>query len=247
MNLSLLLVAQIGFFVLTVVFAILLFRQLKLGIEKTSWELQKKKTVTNIFIIGFVTWMVFVSLWSLSGKMTDFSLFPFNLMPVFLPPMLVLVFFLFRKESSEILIHIPMQNIVRLQVFRFFVEILLWILFVAAVAPVQMTFEGRNFDVISGVTAPLIAWLIVRKKISNTLIVLWNILCLGLLINIVSVAIVSMPTPLRVFMNEPANTIVGDFPVALLPGFLVPLAYMLNLFSVKQVMLQRKNTQLVNA
>ncbi len=247
MNSTLLLTAQIGFFLLTLIFAFLPFKQLKIGIEKTSWPLQKKKRITTGIVIGFFIWIAFVFMWSVSGKMSDFSMVPFNLMPVFLPPLLATIYFLVRKESSDILVNIPMENIIRLQVFRFFVEVLLWVLFVASVAPVQMTFEGRNFDVISGVTAPLVALLVRKQKISNAMIIAWNILCLALLLNILSVAILSMPTPLRVFMNEPANTIVADFPISWLPGFLVPLAYILNFISIKQVLLQSKNAQLVNS
>ena len=51
-------------------------------------------------------------------------------------------------------------------------------------------------------------------KMPKIAVVLWNILGLGLLINIVAIAILSMPTPLRVFMNEPANTIVTEFHIS---------------------------------
>ena len=97
-----------------------------------------------------------------------------------------------------------------------------------------MTFEGRNLDILSGITAPLIAFLISRKKISKPITILWNIACLGLLANIVITAILSMPTPFRVFMNEPANTIVAEFPIVWLPALLVPLAYGLHFLSIRQ-------------
>lgn len=46
----------------------------------------------------------------------------------------------------------------------------------------------------------------------------------ALLATIVTVAFLSAPTPLRVFMNEPANTIVTTFPYVWLPAFLVQAA-----------------------
>jgi hypothetical protein len=98
-----------------------------------------------------------------------------------------------------------------------------------------MTFEGRNFDVLSGLTAPVIAWLVVRNKTSKTGLVAWNLICLAILINIIAIAILSTPSPIRVFMNEPANTIVTIFPVSLLPGFLAPFAFALHVFSLKQL------------
>jgi hypothetical protein len=99
-----------------------------------------------------------------------------------------------------------------------------------------MTFEGRNFDVVSGLTAIVIAILVTNKKISPSIVIAWNFLGLALLINIVAIAIMSMPTPFRVFMNEPANTIVTRFPVVWLPALLVPLAYGLHFLSFRQWM-----------
>jgi hypothetical protein len=235
MNSNLLLVAQAGFVLLTVIFFWLLMKELKAGIEKTSWEPARKKKYFNRILISIIIWMILVSVWSGSGIMADFTLFPLNFAPVIVIPLISILLWTFSRNLGEVLIHIPAANIIRLQVFRFFVELLLWTLFVALVLPEQMTFEGRNFDILAGITAPLIAWLVSRKKISKTGVILWNVVCLGLLINIVTVAILSVPSPIRVFMNEPANTIVASFPISWLPGFLVPLAYTLHFLSLRQI------------
>jgi len=153
--------------------------------------------------------------------------------------MIAILAFTFSKAGKEILLRIPTENIIRIQGFRFFVELLLWALYLENQAPIQMTFEGRNFDVLSGLSAPLIAWLIATGKISKTGVIIWNVVCLGLLVNIVATAILSMPTPLRVFMNEPANTIVTVFPVSWLPGLLVPMAYGLHFLSLRQLYLKK--------
>jgi hypothetical protein len=120
-----------------------------------------------------------------------------------------------------------------------FVEILIWMLFIQNLLPVQMTFEGRNFDILAGLTAPIMSYLAFQNKVSKMVLIIWNIACLGLLINIVSVAILSMPTPLQYFHNEPANTIVTVFPISLLPAFLVPLAYMQHFFSLRLLTLKK--------
>jgi hypothetical protein len=112
-------------------------------------------------------------------------------------------------------------------------------LLIAELLPIQMSFEGRNFDILAGLTAPVIAYLFKKKILNSTWLKVWNFLCLGLLINIVTIAFLSMPTPLRVFMNEPVNTIVAVFPIVWLPAFLVPLAYTLHLFSLKQMYFQK--------
>ena len=100
--------------------------------------------------------------------------------------------------------------------------------------PIQMTFEGRNFDVLAGLTAVVVAFLLQRKIIGKRFIYVWNIFSLILLTNIVTIAILSTPVPFRVFMNEPANTIVTTFPFVWLPALLVPMAYGLNVLSFVQ-------------
>jgi hypothetical protein len=229
------LATQAGFVLLTVVYLALFISEIRRGVSRTSWSDSDKKKFINRLITALLIWGVFVSLWSLAGKMSDFSIFPFNLMPVILVPLIMAVVFISSKAVGEALYLIPPANLIRLQSFRFFVEVFLWMLFLNNLLPVQMTFEGRNLDILAGLSAPLIAWLCSRGKISRTGIVIWNILCLGLLLNIVITAILSTPSPWRLFMNEPANYIVTWFPISWLPGFLVPLAYYLHFISLKQM------------
>ena len=138
----------------------------------------------------------------------------------------------FSKTTKELLPFIPQKSLVGLQVFRVFVEIVLWLLFIQNIVPVQMSFEGRNFDVLTGISAPIAAYLLVNNRIA---LFIWNICGLALLANILTIAILSLPTPLRVFMNEPANTIVVHFPFVWLPGLLVPMAYGLHFLSLRQL------------
>ena len=239
MNTPLYYTAQAGFVVLSIVFVGLLIREIHKGVSITGWPSSRKKRFTNTILITVVLWAAAVSLWSLSGKMSDFSIFPINLLPVILIPAVTLVIWMNTKGLAEVLQHIPVPNLIRLQSFRFFVEVLLWILFIANLLPGHMTFEGRNFDILVGFTAPVIAVLALRGKISRTGIIIWNIAGLVLLLNIVTMAVLSTPSPWRVFMEEPANYVVTYFPISWLPGLLVPLAYYLHFLSLKQV-LQRK-------
>ncbi len=236
MNTTLLLIAEIGFSVLTIIFMVLLIRLIKSGIDATSWDHLKKKRVLRNIVIALISWSAAISYWSLSGIMGNFSIFPLNFLPVIALPLITIFVLIIRsKNLSDILKHTSPAAVARLQVFRFFVEILLWVLFVANVLPAQMTFEGMNFDVLSGITGPIVAVLIARNKISSVGVIIWNVLCLVLLANIVTIAILSTPSPIQVFMNEPVNTIVTKFPTVFLPGFLVPLAYTLSFFSIKQM------------
>ena len=241
MNLKAYVLIQIGFGLVTAIFYYLLLIELKKGLAKTSITLDRQKKIFSGTIIGLVVWIFFVSIWSLTGMMADFSLFPFNFMPILAIPLVTILIITYSKIFKEIIIHIPQQNLIRLQRFRIFVEILLWALYVINLAPIQMTFEGRNFDILAGLSAIIVAYFISKGSISKSGIAIWNIVCLGLLINIVVIAILSLPTPFRIFMNEPTNTVVTEFPISFLPGLLVPLAYGLHFFSLRKLALKNNN------
>lgn len=235
MNTPLYITAQAGFMLVTLLYVSLFLREIRRGIRLSSWSDARKRKSVSVIIAVVVAWTAFLTVWSLSGRMADFGIFPLNLMPVILIPLLALVILSFSKSTREILAHVPPDNLIRLQSFRIFVELLLWILFIENLLPQQMTFEGRNFDILAGLTAPAIALLMTRNKISRAGIITWNFISLGLLINIVTIALLSTASPWRVFMNEPANYIVTHFPIAFLPGLLVPLAYYLHVLSLKQM------------
>jgi len=233
------LITQSGFIILTVVFYYLLLREFKSVLPKTSLSTDQQKRFISVFTAAVAVWAVAVSALSLFGVFGNFDRFPFNIGPFLMIPLITIILFTFSRTTREILVQLHPSRIIRLQVFRVFVEILLWLLFIQNLLPIQMSFEGRNFDILAGLTAPLIAYLTLQNKLSKTALIIWNLVCLGLLINIVTIAIFSMPTPYRYFMNDPANTIVTVFPVSLLPTFLVPLAYLLHFLSLRQLMLRK--------
>ncbi|RAV98557.1 hypothetical protein [Pseudochryseolinea flava] len=226
---------QFGFISLTVVFGILLLREIKHALARTDFDQTRQRRIFYTTLFSLLSWLIIISVLSLMGIFNDFSTMPPVLFIVLIVPLAVVIWLL-NNDTASIVIHaITPHKLITLQVFRVFVEILLWALFIQGLLPEQMTFDGRNFDIISGLTAPMMAWLVYKQKVSKAIVVLWNVCCLALLVNIVTTAILSMPTPFRVFMNEPANTIVATFPFILLPGFLVPLAYTLHFFSLKSI------------
>lgn len=222
----------VGLAALTAVMYVFVIHQLRRALEKAPWEEQRRIKIFRRVVTVLIIWTLFISILALSGFLADFSAFPPRIMLVLVVPLITLILLTFSKTTTELLAYVPSKAIVALQVFRVFVEIILWMAFLQNLLPVQMTFEGRNFDVIAGLTAPVAAYFLARNK---SALILWNILSLGLLFNIISIAVLSLPTPLRMFMNEPANTIVATFPFVWLPGLLVPLAYGLHFLSLRQL------------
>lgn len=99
-----------------------------------------------------------------------------------------------------------------------------------------MTFEGLNYDILTGLSAPLVAYYALsQNKWPRITAVLWNLAGLLLVTNIFLVAFLSTPGPLRQFFNEPPNTLVAYFPYVWLPAFIVPFAYLMHILSIKQI------------
>jgi hypothetical protein len=226
--------AQLGFILLTLVSLFLIYIQLKKSSAHLGAEVQK--AILRKYSIGLSLWFLLISTLAFLGVFANFAAIPPRLPIALVFPMIVLIIILIRsKNLDSILAHTPPQWLLNIQFFRFFVEILLWFLFLAQQLPERMTFEGYNFDILAGITGPIFAYLcFANQQHKKWLAIIWNIAGLLLLLNIVSIALLSMPTPLQVFPED--NTIVGSFPVALLPTILVPIAYYMHLLSLRQLL-----------
>lgn len=126
--------------------------------------------------------------------------------------------------GARLVAKVPLAALVGFQFFRVPVELLLHRLYVEGVIPVQMTYAGRNFDIVSGLTAAAVGLVLAVGGGSRRLVLGWNFLGLALLGNIVIIAVLSTPVPFRAFLNEPANRLPGVFPYVWLPTVLVQAA-----------------------
>ena len=148
------------------------------------------------------------------------------------PPGLLLIFGLsvltalivFSAVGTRIVDGVPLAAIVLLQSFRIAVEWLLHRLYLEGSVPVQMTWSGRNLDVISGITGLLLGLALLRGvRVPRAVVLGWNVLGLALLANIVIVAVLATPA-LHHFVGGPPNLLPSTFPWVWLPSFLVQVA-----------------------
>jgi hypothetical protein len=130
----------------------------------------------------------------------------------------------FSQFGTRLVSAIPMAGLVGYQAFRVPLEFALHGLYADGVIPVQMTYSGRNFDIVTGLLAIVLALLLRAGRCPRWLVLAWNILGCALLLNIFVVALLSTPAPFRAFMNEPANLLPSTFPYVWLPTFLVQAA-----------------------
>ena len=220
---------------LAIVCTALLLAGFRYGLRRTTLPPQSQRRASAFIAIAAVLWFLLVGWLAHSGFFSNFTAHPPRLLFALLFPALVLAVASFTSRSlPAALQQTPIAWLLYLQVFRVFVELILWRGYGAGAIPVQMTFAGRNFDILAGLTAPLAGWLWQRTH-NRLLGIVWNIAGLLLLPNIVVIAILFLPTPLRVFPNGPANTLLTQFPFIFLPAVLVPLAYTAHILSLRQL------------
>jgi hypothetical protein len=168
-------------------------------------------------------WMGFTAALAVSGVLSDFERRPPPL------PILVAVTFglaiaiAFSRFGARMVDGVPLAWLIAFQGFRFPLELVMHRAAEEGVMPIQMSFSGQNPDIISGITALLVAWLISRGHGTKRTPWLWNILGSALLVNIVAVAILSLP-PFAAWGPERLNIWVVHAPFVWLPTVLVPFA-----------------------
>lgn len=182
-------------------------------------------------------WLVFTAGLAITGFLLNFDGLPPRLLVVALPALAAVIWAAQSAFGGMLIAGLPPAWLIAPQGFRAVLEIGLWRLHEEGIVPVQMTFAGLNFDILAGLTAPLVAWLcFVKGVLSPRVALLWNFAGLALVLAILSISMLSAPTPLRVFMNEPANTLFAYWPFVWLPAFVAPMALLLHLLSIRQLL-----------
>jgi hypothetical protein len=239
METSMFFYASLLFIILTLSLFGLIIYGLHYCLQRVGWKPIKKKKILLFTAAGFLCWFACTGILAANGFFLEFKAMPPRMLVVLLPPLMFIISLTFTPAFTQLLKLIPPAWLIATQSFRVLMEIILWMAFLDNIIPVQMTFEGHNFDILVGLTAPLIAYFcFIKKSWPHQLAVIWNILGLLLLANIVVVSILSAPVPFRVFMNEPANTFIAHLPFVWLPSFVVPVAYWMHILSLKQLLMK---------
>jgi hypothetical protein len=181
-------------------------------------------------------WLALTAVLAGAGIFADFSRMPPRLLLAIVAPLIALVVLCRSAAVGRWLDEAPPGWLVHPQAFRIVMELILWQLFVAGVLPAIMTFEGRNVDIVVGLTAPMIGWLCFGRRLWSPRAALWwNLAGILILLNVVLHAQLSAPTPYRQIVADPPPTLIAHAPWIWLPAFLVPLAWGLHLLSIRQL------------
>ena len=202
----------------------------------TVYLFYKSTRQSTLTVIILLSWLMLQSLIGLSGFYTVTDTIPPRFPLLIGPPILVIIALFISSAGKRYLDRLDLKGLTLLHTIRIPVEIVLFWLFTYKSVPELMTFEGRNFDIVSGLTAPFVYYFgFIKNKLSPKIILAWNFLCLGLLINIVVNAVLSVPSPIQKFAFDQPNIGVLYFPFNALPACVVPLVLLSHLAAIRQL------------
>lgn len=196
---------------------------------------------SKAFLAIAVVWLALQSVLSLKGFYTITNTTPPRFALLGVPPLVLIIGMFTTKRGRKFIDSLNIKALTWLHTIRIPVEFtLLWLAMNKAV-PQLMTFEGRNFDILSGITAPLIAYFgFTKNAMGRKTLLVWNFICLALLLNIVINAVLSLPSGFQQFAFEQPNIAVLYFPFVWLPCFIVPVVLFSHLASIKQLLDKNK-------
>jgi hypothetical protein len=183
---------------------------------------------------GLIVWLGATAALAQSGLLADWSSRPprWPLLPV---TALVTFLLLARTHTfRRLLAEVPPWQLVAIQTFRVGVELAFWRLHAEGIAPIQITFEGRNFDALVGLTAPIVAAGIAAGWVGPKATIVWNLFGLAMLSNAIATLATSTPGPLHLDWSGEPFMAVATWPVVWIPALLAPAAFFLHIVSIGQ-------------
>jgi hypothetical protein len=126
---------------------------------------------------------------------------------------------------------------------RFPVEIILLYLYLNNMMPELMTFEGRNYDILAGISAPIIGILFLKNIIGRNALIIWNIIGLFLILFVFANGILSSELPIQVFGFEQPTKAPNYFPFILLPATIVPIVIYSHITDIIKLWKEKNSVQ----
>ncbi len=190
----------------------------------------------NLFNFVLPFWMIFQAVLALGGFYQETKSVPPRLILFAILPALLFMTAYFVFFRSTFIERLPLKQLTILHVVRIPVEIVLLWLFQAGMIPQMMTFEGRNFDILSGALAVIVFlfafYYVKRNVVRRWLLIVYNLVGLILLSNVVIIAAMSVPSTIqRLNFDQPAIAVLY-FPYIWLPSIIVPIVLLAHLSSL---------------
>lgn len=199
----------------------------------------EKNNIGIIFTTYVAVWTFILFLLGSRGFFTQFEMPPRLILFLLIPLALIIILFS-REKTRNFIARMPITTLTYIHIVRVPVEIVLWWLYAHGVVSEAMTFQGVNYDIISGISAPFAGLFLVGLRSKSRLAAItWNLIAMVLLFNIVITAIRATPYFFDPYVFDQPNLAVFHFPYVMLPLFIVPAVLFCHIASLYQLIARR--------
>ena len=198
----------------------------------------KPKKLTLLIIV----WSILQSILAYIGFYHISDSIPPRFGLVLIPATFLIIYGLLPKQQKWFFEKRETKISTFLHTVRLPVEIVLFGLYTHQMIPKLMTFEGRNYDILMGITAPIIGLLFMKQIISKKALIVWNVGGLILVLFILFNGILSSELPFQQFGFEQPNRGINYFPFVLLPATIVPIVIWTHISDIIKLRKEIKTT-----
>jgi hypothetical protein len=202
------------------------------AIVGVSFKFLRRSTAQRVLLV-LSGWLVYVGVLGYFGVIGNVNMRPPGLSLVLLPVLLFVAWLAWSDVGLRLAIAVPMGILLGLQTYRIAVELFLHQLYSEGIVPRMLTYEGANFDILIGLTAPLAAWAWTRGRAGKRFALIWNVVGLLALSNVVVRFVLTTPGPTHLIRTASVNLAASTFPYMYLPGFLAALALVLHVLGLR--------------
>jgi hypothetical protein len=154
---------------------------------------------------------------------------------ILVPVAIGILLFLRWSAFRRVIDAVPQQWLAGIQLYRIEGAIFL-VLYALGRLPAAFAIPAGAGDVFIGLLAPVVAIASLRRRANaNTLLRAWNLLGIADLVTAITTGFLTSPSPVQVLALDNPNQFISQYPLAMIPVFLVPLAILLHLASLQRL------------
>jgi len=198
---------------------------------------EKVKIKKVLLVLGLLLWQCYIFGLGQTDLLSSLDLPPRFAIFLIAPAFIFTAIFIYTNRNNSWLDCIPQSWLIYFQSFRILVETLFVLSIAEGVLHPNVTIEGYNFDMIMGVTAPIIAFLAFEMRIlSKKNVILWNYIGLAVLASVIFVFTTTVFFPQFYGSSENLMSVTfTSYPYTLVTGFLMPVAVFIHVLSIVQL------------
>ncbi len=212
-----------AFTVLPIVLALLLVAGAFAAWRRTGASISQSVAAAGGMLFGLTVWMGGTYI-AAAYRLLHFPPQPPTMMVVFVLVLTLSIGLGVSPAGRRLAMGLPLGVLVGVQGFRLPLELMMHRAYEQGLMPRQMSYSGLNFDIVTGITAIVVAVLLAIGRAGLRTVRAWNVLGTLLLINILVIALLSAPTPWRVLTTQPPNVWITSAPYVWLPAVMVAFA-----------------------